>query len=35
MSDDVLLSASRGGPKLNDDHKIELYLKYLQFKKKF
>jgi len=34
MSDENLLATSKEGPKLNDENKAELYLKYLDFKKK-
>lgn len=34
MSDENLLATSKEGPKLNDENKTELYLKYLDFKKK-
>jgi len=35
MSDENLLATSKRGPKLNEENKIEIYLKYLDFKKKF
>ena len=34
MSDENILSTSKQKKKLGDEEKIELYLKYLDFKKK-